>query len=272
MTAPILIVTAGDWRYKTFLAHGMAAARERGYEVRLYNLGGLESGIPWTIDDENFRRHGFYDALLGLKTTARYKPSLIQHALAANPGRFIVWLDGDAILNDSIDDIISDDYDVGIPVRKITETWRWPNIKNHAYEHATRFRTGELNAGVLFFQPTEAAAKFVIRWTEMTNLLGNDQLALNRLVNPNNGRLTGPASKRAGPFIPKILMVAGARIKTFPNEYNWRRWPREASYPARTQEARILHFCGQWGKEEAVRRGLMANPESAEAFAQQKME
>ena len=262
-----ILVTAGDWRYKTFIEQSVTAARKFGYEISVYDLGRLGFGIPFTIADANFKRFGYYgDAMPGTddknplrwRTRALFKPALVRHAITANPGRFVVWMDGDAMLNAPIDEIATDDYDVGVTVRRITETWRYPNAANHAFVHAAKFQVGELHAGVMFFAPTPAAGTFIEEWARLTDKLGNDQLALNKLTNPNDERLTGPASERLVPFAPRILDAAGACIKTFPHEYNWRHWSGQATHPARTQEAKILHFCGQWGKEAAVRRGLFA--------------
>ncbi len=242
-----VIVTAGDWRYKASIEQSVAAARKFGYEISVYDLGGLGRGIPFTIDDQSFKTNGYYEIRpdSGWKTKARFKPALIRHALENNPGRFIVWMDGDACLAHSIDEILSDDYDIGVIARKFTETWRYPNVVNHALEHhPTTEMKGEINAGVMIFCPTLAASTFVEQWKQMTDMVGNDQLALHKLINPNGEQLADMVGKRYGPFVPKILMAAGARVKTFPYEYNWRRWSRDTSYPARMHEAKILHFCG----------------------------
>ena len=252
-----VIVTAGDWRYKAFIEQSVTAAQKFGYQTLVYDLGGLGRGIPFAIDDRSFEANGYSEIHADSRwhTKARFKPALIRHALRNNPGRFIVWLDGDACLADSIDEIFSDDYDIGVTARKFTETWRCWNTANHALESDPTFVVmGELNAGVMFFNPTLAALAFVDQWAQKTVELGDDQLALNRLVNPTNAQLSDMVGKRYGAFVPKTLSVGGARVKTFPYGYNWRRWPRQP----RSGEAKILHFCGDRGRREAIRRGLFA--------------
>ncbi|HVM61071.1 MAG TPA: hypothetical protein VMV72_09405 [Verrucomicrobiae bacterium] len=264
-----ILVTAGDWRFQAFVEQSVMAAQKFGYDISAYDLGRLGFGIPFAVEHATFQQFGYYgDALPGAddknpfrwRTRALFKPALVRHAMAANPGRYVVWMDGDAMLNAPIDEIASNDYDVGVTVRRITETWRYPNAANRAFAHAAKFRAGELHAGVMFFAPTEAARSFVEKWARLTDQMGNDQLALNKLVNPDDRRLTGPASNRSVAFAPQTLDAAGACIKTFPFEYNWRHWSSGASPHGRTHEAepKIIHFCGRWGRDEATKRGLVA--------------
>ena len=78
----------------------------------------------------------------------------------------------------------------------------------------------------MFFNKTPAAIKFVELWKQETELLGNDQLALNRLLESHF-----PLK------INKTYTLGDVKIRTFPTVlYN------NYYFPNPSKDAKILHF------------------------------
>ena len=89
-----------------------------------------------------------------------------------------------------------------------------------------------LNAGVIFFAPTDATSAFLKRWKAETERVGNDQRALNAIACPDEP----PA-----PY--SVLRIGGVRIKYFPTlRYNY--YYFDQGYPL-VRRVKILHFKGE---------------------------
>jgi len=249
-----LLITAANYALKDYVLQSMASAKSLGYELLVYDLGGLgvEGSIPFAVNDESFQKEGYYVLVDNgrWKSRSLFKPSVVKQAMASRPTDFIVWLDADARVIRPIDNIVGDpgsvpqpedftaaSYDVGVTSRKMTseESWRWPNLKNHVFEKYFKYYMGELNAGVVFFAPTAAARAFVEQWEAKTQELQNDQRALNQLINPRNEQLMHRD------VLIRDYTEGTLRFRTFPAEhYNYCYFPRKPG-----KGVRIVHFKGR---------------------------
>ena len=115
-----------------------------------------------------------------------------------------------------------DDYDVGVTLRKYSE------MEGEWYEEHFEI-VKYVNAGVIFFNPTQATFEFLDKWEQMTVEVGNDQRALNKLTSPE-----------ACPKPYSVVVMNGIRIKYFPCEqYNYYYFD-EGMEP----NIKIMHFKG----------------------------
>jgi hypothetical protein len=180
-------------------------ANKFGYKPVVYDLGSLGIGERFNIEDETFARQGYYavEVKKGYKSRSLFKPQVIKHCLSQYKD-LTVYIDADAQLVGRLDEIDTADYDIGVTLRKTTELetdWH-----RNLYD-IVKF----INAGVIFFQPTPAAFRFLEIWGQKTQELGNDQMALNALASPS-----------VYPEVMSILTLDGFRIKYFPAElYNY---------------------------------------------------
>jgi len=111
----------------------------------------------------------------------------------------VVYLDADTVLRQRIDEVIGS-YDVGVTIRR----------RNEIKKNKPR-----VNAGVIFFNPGSRSFAMVERWQHETEIMGNDQAALNNLLDD-----------------PTYT------IREFPTDiYNWYYFPDEPP-----EEAKILHY------------------------------
>lgn len=218
----------GDEEYKGFSFRSIIEATARkaqacGYTPVVFDLGTLGIGERYTVEDRSFAEKGYYDTevIKGYKSKSLFKPELVELVMGRHDD-VVVYLDGDAQLVGSLDDVRGGDYDVGVTVRPTWETvseWHRQHVEIVKY----------LNAGVVFLNPTDAARRFVSRWRVVTEEVGNDQMALNRLACPARH-----------PPDYAIEVIDGIRIKYFPClRYNFYFFGDR--YPL---GARVLHFKG----------------------------
>ncbi len=215
----MLIVTAGNHKYKGWLRKFKANTDARGYKCVIYDLGGLGFGEKHEVNDESFQKFGFYNKVLPTwKTRALHKPSIVRRALEHND--FTIYVDADTSIVGSLDEVPGD-YDVGITVRRPGELQLEP-LPLH------RTIMGCINAGVMFFNNTQATRDFVERWANKTMEVQNDQAALNELVNPRKKTLKADEK----------LTVHDVRFKTFTSMiYNFYYFPDQP--PA---NVKIMHY------------------------------
>lgn len=150
----IKIVIAGDKNFKDYVRKGKKTTETLGYEVLVYDLGGLGYGKP-------------FQGRVGDAVNAKIpcKPHIILDALdSINENEYLVWLDADAIIIDKIDEI-QDDYDIGVTVRQ-------PKAVENMLP---------INAGIVFVKKTQSAIKFIKRWIELSDADISDQPPLNKL-------------------------------------------------------------------------------------------
>lgn len=176
-----------------------------GYTPVIYDLGSLGIGKPFNVNDESFASNGYYEkeVVKGYKSKSLFKPEMISMCMAEY-NDFTVYVDGDAQLCGNIDEVVCDDYDIGVTLRDPVE------LENEWHkEHFDIVKY--VNAGVIFFNATDAAKRFIEAWHKETEAIGNDQMALNKLTCPDHY-----------PDYFSVSTINGIRIKYFPGkQYNY---------------------------------------------------
>lgn len=212
-----------QFRFSSVIKKTVKKAEECGYTTVVYDLGTLGIGKPFKVADQNFIDKGHYEreVVKGYKTRSLFKPDMVKTCMKEHQ-ELTVYIDGDAELRDSIDEIDSGDYDVGVTLRdKLEFGSEWYK----EYFDIVKY----VNAGVIFFNATPATEIFLDRWGKLTEDLGNDQMALNKLTCPDDYPESG-----------SIAIVNGIRIKYFPcATYNY--YYFDEKYPSRVK---IMHYKG----------------------------
>lgn len=151
----IKVVIAGDKNFHPYVQKGRDTTSALGYEVLVYDLGGLGYGKPFQgrVSDE-------------VNAKIPCKPHIILDALEdIKDNEYLVWLDADALIIDNIDEI-QEDYDIAVTVRQ-----------PKAVEN-----TLPINAGIVFVRKTPNAIKFIKQWIALCDNDISDQPPLNRLA------------------------------------------------------------------------------------------
>ena len=200
---PVLtFLTAGDEGVSRFIFHSIKTLKRLDYVYQIYDLGNLRVGEKYSPD-------------MPITSKCRHKPKMIYDFLCDTPCEYVIYIDADVQVIKRIDEIIYSDFDVGITVRKVEEeqcaiSWSW------------------INAGVLFFRNNPRTLQFIKKWDEKTQVVGDDQLALSELVNPNNTFM----------HPNKTHSMYGVKIRTFSTVvYN------HYYEPFDTKVAKCLHYC-----------------------------
>ncbi len=208
-------------------------ARDFGYEPWVYDLGKLGLGDSLPIHSNNFKHRGYYlEIQPGWYSKALHKPAVIAEALKRDP-ELLVYLDGDALLSKSIDELTGDDFDIGLTLRPRGE------ITGH------KELAGIINAGVMFWHNSTRVRDFVALWKTETMILKNDQLALNSLLCNDHTNAWSRKGKTMWEFQPGVLPDKiekyGLSIKFFSSElYN-----NYCFNSKSINDARIVHFKGE---------------------------
>ena len=168
----MIIVTAADSKYKSIVEDSIQKSSALGFQIQVYDLGGLGSGIKFEEENESFKKNGYYELLDdSWPSRSLFKPKVIKLAMNQFSDK-ILWLDADAHLV-KVPDFGDDNFDIGIALREK------PIELKFSRPH---YRYGLYNAGVILFNNTELARDFVDRWASLTDSKRNDQLALNILL------------------------------------------------------------------------------------------
>ena len=209
--------------FRGVIGETVKKAESLGYKPVVYDLGSLGMGEPFAVEDESFATKGYYerDVQGAYKSKSLFKPEMVKYCMSQYDD-LVVYLDGDAQLMDNLDEVKSDDYDIGVTLRDASELeseWHKDHFEIVKY----------VNAGVIFFNHTKATRDFLELWTKTTDKVGNDQKALNKLTCPDNY-----------PEPNSIHVVNGFRIKFFPGKkYNYYYFEEGFSL-----NVKIMHFKG----------------------------
>lgn len=133
----------------------------------MYDLGELGFGTPMKVDHETFVELGYYKVMnpdSGWCSRALHKPDVVQRTQFCG---VMAYMDADAFPVSRFDEVEEIDFDIGVTVRDKTEEYG---------------RLGRINAGVMFFRNTAGMHEFVEQWRQATTELGNDQVALNQII------------------------------------------------------------------------------------------
>lgn len=206
MTKPTIVIAANS-KFRFYVEHLIQSVGKQGYAYILYDLGDLGAGEQFSakVSKQPFK-------------TIPAKPFIILDALDhVEENEFVVWMDADTLLFNTIDEII-DDYDIGVTIRK----------EKHK---SSKART--INAGVIFARNTLASREFLQRWGEKSMKLGGDQWALNELCDFPLGE------------VGKTKEVLGAVVKGFPcSVYNNFYFNKHQS-----EIAKIVHYKSDFRKK-----------------------
>lgn len=225
----VRILTAGCKKFVKPIELNLKQAKFFGYDTTVYDLGnlGIDNSIVHEITDPDFAKKSRYTKTseIGYAAKSLHKGDIVLDCLKNNPNDLVVYMDGDAMLLDSIDEVDTGDYDIGITIRDARETKK---IK-HKNEKLKAF-LGTINAGIIIFAPTDVAKEFTKRWSEQIVPMESDQKALNQLVNPDM------IQYKPG----DIFVVDGVRFKCFDGGiYNFGHWPERPQ-----EDVKILHCKG----------------------------
>jgi len=162
----IVVATAGDVKFRKHVERSLTNIRCLGYMPVVYDLGDLGFGLVHTPPAGDL-----------VKGSSGFIPCNFKHDLircALELGERVVYLDGDAIIVQAIDDVFNTEFDVGVTIRtaKEIETYK------------TNPRVGYFNTGVMFFKQGRATSLFLDQWEARTREVGIEQQALNDVVCP----------------------------------------------------------------------------------------
>lgn len=172
----MIIVTAANYRYKKIIDLFKKQVDKLNYESIIYDLGDLNCGKKFKVDDVSFQEKGYYCEINNSwKTKAIHKPKIIYDALN-DCKKTIAYLDADAIIYKNLEEIDNADFDLSFTIRRKNELFNEPK-SNH------KIIMGNINAGVMFFKYSKKTMNFIESWNKLSQIKKNDQLALNTILN-----------------------------------------------------------------------------------------
>ncbi|MBC8875911.1 MAG: FkbM family methyltransferase [Planctomycetes bacterium] len=150
----LLLLTAANGRFATWVDRWLTAVRSHDYPCVVYDLGELNQGVRFDLGDggKRFQETGQYNSIFARwPVLAMHKPAVIADCLA-RAHRWVVYLDADCLIRERIDDVIGE-HDLGVTVRRPGE------LRQASRDH--RPFMGQINAGVIFLNATPATRAFV---------------------------------------------------------------------------------------------------------------
>lgn len=194
----MILVSLADAAFKDRVLFSMDQAKKFGYDMKVYDMGELGFGKKFEPP------RGLSSLPLSHRAKmCMVKPYVMLDALD-NTNETVVFLDADAFLVKSIDDIETDDYDVGV-------TYKGGERRTY------------INSGVVFFKQNVNARDFLYQWIEriadadtmlkkvFPHQMG-DQIFLNDLVFSH---------VQKGKLLNTVQRVDGIRVKFFDyRDYN----------------------------------------------------
>lgn len=179
LTNMVYIIIAADKKLKDYFNNSLQSIRKFYKDILIYDLGELSIGKKIKAETASTANQKFPK-----------KPMIILDALEkTKEGDFLVWLDCDTILVDKLDEVFSEDFDLGVTIRnnkskKPQESW--------------------VNSGVIFLKNNQKTQEILKTWALVSNELNGDQYALNKIIN----------LQKPKPF--EKVLVDDVLIKLFP--------------------------------------------------------
>jgi hypothetical protein len=194
----MIIVSGANATFKDRVEFSMKQATKFGYDMKVYDMGGLGFGKKYELP------RGFSSLALSHRSKLlMMKPRIMLDALDSTD-ETVVFLDADAFLVRPIDEIETDDYDVGVTYK---------GGERNTY----------INTGVLFLKQNVNARDLLYQWIDLIE----DANAKLKTVNPNrlgdqiflNDLVFSYVQK--GKLLNTVQRVDGIRVKFFDyHEYN----------------------------------------------------
>jgi len=198
----ITVVTAGDSKYRDIIQASQERTLRFGYEIIVYDLGGVGFGREYEVGREAFAGKPIAGCF--------HKPKVIKDCLhGLGKGGRLVYLDADAVLNAPINDVFGG-FDVAVTLRRRAWVGGGP---------CPRF-TGYVQAGVLFFVNSQRTRDFVDEWDEATVRYGSDQRALNEMIDPYTDWQNYNVTINVGGVRVRILHVDSYNFYHFEEGYS----------------------------------------------------
>lgn len=229
------LITAADKKFEGMLQISLKHNKYCGYDTVIYDLNNtLGYGNPFFIHPSYLRRNTILEKKDG---KSPFKPEIIKHACTTYKNeKTIVWLDADAFVIRKFDEIDAmNDFDIGV-------TMRTPEESNKVYNEWA----GYINAGVMFFKPSDKILKFLDLWQEesLKSEFNSDQHAINKILL----RYSDLSNRNC------IIFADDIRVKIFMTEtYNFYYWPFEPSINTKIihlKEHRNIPECmNTWGNK-----------------------
>jgi len=219
------IATGFTTGHVTCMERLVESAKHFGYKFLLYDYECQGRGIPFKVDFGSYSTKG----RASYKPKFCHKPELVIHAFYTMTGKFLTYMDADTEFNAPINDVMTDDYDVGFTADPYDLV-----ISNR--RHVYKDIAGWLNAGVIFFNKNDNTRRFLGLWKAARNKCDSqsDQHALHNIA--------FKAFDREKDWYPgKIREYKGVRIKLFDGTiYNY---VPQYKLPC-PETPRILHHIG----------------------------
>jgi hypothetical protein len=174
----MVFIAGANHRYRDLANIWVNKLAIHNYSYIIYNLGGLGYGkSDFEEADTNFQTLGYYNYVMmdgKWKSTGLFKPRIVLDALESQNDN-VVYLDVDAFVMQPI--LIDWDFDIGMCKRVPSPS---ADYDNQIVRNLIR---GNYNAGVIFLKNNEKVKDLVKQWQRKTVEAGNDQVALNLLLN-----------------------------------------------------------------------------------------
>lgn len=232
----IRVITAGCSRFREPILLNLEMCDKYEYKYTVFDLGNLNitDTKEHVVESEEFKRKGRYHRVPGVGYAAKslHKGAIIAQALEEKPEDFCVYMDGDAVFKQPIDELVNliGDADVGVTIRDAEDMHR-----SLAKRNEWRNFLGCINAGIIVFNNTPAAKTFVEEWSNRIESAGSDQRALNELVNPDFKTLK----------VGDVIETPFGRVKCLDGSvYNYGYWPRIPDKNVKIIHCKGLRFHG----------------------------
>lgn len=171
----MIVVTGANHLFKKTIKYCIRSVEKLGYEILVYDLGNLNYGKNFFIDDYFFQNYGYYSKIAtSYFSTCLHKPKIILDALESTQ-KNILYIDSDAFIISKLDYVFDFEFDIAVTLRRTSE------IDKEPFEDHKKIM-GKINAGIIFLKNNMNTTKFVHKWISLTEKLKNDQLALNILL------------------------------------------------------------------------------------------